>query len=261
MAVGCTVLWTVGVSVWSWLLCYRGKEQFFALYIIGPTFVCIANYNIRPTTVILRSRNFLVDKFLAFYDPTRNSQNCPLLVSFPRHINPTTFPCRISSLMMQPIPIHNTTAMLQTSHHCLSKIFSSLLHIRKPISWYAFIVMPFNTTTTAITYNPNSCNGGLNVSRDRAVLINGIFWMLYNQKCSKFGTAYCSSTGSMYSCWNCWHVGRSFLCRLHLCRESAVFSVVAIRKWGEVRKRSDKPCFGSAVCFLWRCVDIRDKVT
>ena len=135
MAVGCTELWTVGASVWGWLLCCRGKQQCVALYIISLTFVCIANCNIRPTTVLLRSQKFVVDKFLSFYVPPPGSlQNGPPLVSLPCHINPTTSSCNVSSIMMHPIHSHNPTAIMQTSYHCLSNIFSSLLHIRKPIS-------------------------------------------------------------------------------------------------------------------------------
>jgi len=38
-----------------------------ALYIISLTFVCVANYNIRATTVLLSSTQFVVEKFLCFY--------------------------------------------------------------------------------------------------------------------------------------------------------------------------------------------------
>ena len=69
VAVGCTVLWRVGASVWGWLLRCWGKGQCVALYIISLTFVCIANYNIRTTTVLLRNQKCVVDIFLAFMNP------------------------------------------------------------------------------------------------------------------------------------------------------------------------------------------------
>ena len=60
----------------------------------------------------LEKPNVVVDKFLAFYNPP-SSHSDPPLVSHPCHINPTTSSCTVSSIMMQPIHSHNSTAMLQ----------------------------------------------------------------------------------------------------------------------------------------------------
>ena len=65
---GCVLRYTGG-SVWGCsgrVLYCRVKGLCVALYIMSLTFVCIANYNTRATTVLRSSKQFVVEKFLAF---------------------------------------------------------------------------------------------------------------------------------------------------------------------------------------------------